>query len=51
MSAETKNWNPDDKVDFTYPEGYQAALEALDMLPEDSRDAIFSTFIRIVMMN
>ncbi len=34
-----------EKLDFTYPEGYQKALDSLTFLPEEAREALVQAFL------
>lgn len=37
--------NVNEKVDFSYPEGYKKALESLSFLPEEMRESLFLALI------
>lgn len=51
MCQEKENINPEEKVDFTYPEGFRRAAMSLYMLPNDdeARERALIGFVKVVI--
>ena len=41
-------FNPNDKLDYSYPEGFKKAASSLVFLPEEQREAMLSTFLTLL---
>ncbi|MBQ7737635.1 MAG: hypothetical protein IJT62_07355 [Oscillospiraceae bacterium] len=43
------NFDMNEKLDFSYPEGFQKAAASLEFLPEEQRVPMLATFLTLLM--